>query len=175
MGFREVYGDVGMRDAVVIGADAWAAVYEANADRLVKLATFLAGPHAAVDLVQESVARAVRSPRWASVTDQGAYLTRVLVNEAHRDAGRDARRREREARVASRPGPEPEPVPTYGIDADVRAAVRDLSAQQRAVVFLTYWEDRSIPDVAAVLDVTEGTVRGQLARAKDRLRKVLHD
>ena len=60
-----------------------------------------------------------------------------------------------------------------GPDVDVRAALTELSPQQRAVVFLTYWEDRSIPDVAAVLDVTEGTVRRQLARAKDRLRKVL--
>ena len=137
--------------------DGWAAVYEANADRLVKLATFLAGPHGAVDLVQESVARAVRSPGWAAVSDQGAYLTRVLVNEAHRDAGRDARRRAREAQVAARAGPQP--VPSYGGDADVRAAVRDLSTQQRAVVFLTYWEDLPIPAVARRLGVGEGTVR----------------
>jgi len=31
----------------------------------------------------------------------------------------------------------------------------------------------TIPDVATRLDVTEGTVRRQLARAKDRLREVL--
>ena len=81
-----------MQDAVVTGTDGWAAVYETSADGLVKLATFLAGPHAAADLVQESVARAVRSPRWTTVTDQGAYLTRVLVNEARRGAGSNARR-----------------------------------------------------------------------------------
>jgi len=160
-----------MQDAVVTGTDGWAAVYESNADRLVKLATFLAGPHAAGDLVQESVARAVRSPGWATVTDQGAYLVRVLVNEAHRDAGRDARRRDREARLAAPPAPALEP--SYGVDADVLAAVRDLSAQQRAVVFFTYWEDLPIPAVAQRLGVGEGTVRRQLARAKSRLRKVL--
>jgi RNA polymerase sigma factor (sigma-70 family) len=160
-----------MQDAAVTGIDGWAAVYEANADRLVKLATFLTGPHAAVDLVQESVARAIRSPGWVAVTDQGAYLTRVLVNEAHRGAGRDARRRAREARVAA--WPEPEPMSAYGMDADVRDAVRDLSAQQRAIVFLTYWEDLPIPAVARRLGVGEGTVRRQLARAKSRLRKVL--
>jgi RNA polymerase sigma-70 factor (ECF subfamily) len=161
-----------MREAVVTGADGWATVYEANADRLMKLATFLAGPHAAVDLVQESVARAVRSPRWTGVADQGAYLTRVLVNEARRGAGSDARRRAREERVAARSVPES--VPAYGVDADVRDAVRDLSAQQRAIVFLTYWEDLSIPVVAERLGVGEGTVRRQLARAKSRLRKVLN-
>jgi DNA-directed RNA polymerase specialized sigma24 family protein len=79
--------------------------------------------------------------------------------------------RAREAQVAARPGLEP--VPSYGGDADVGAAVRDLSAQQRAVVFLTNWEDLPIPAVARRLGVGEGTVRRQPARAKSRLRKVL--
>ena len=157
-------------DAAVSDITGWAVTYEANADRLVKLATFLVGPHAAVDLVQESVARAVRSPRWGLITDQGAYLTRVLVNEARRVSVRDARRRGREfnAAVAER-------VDGEGPDEDVRAAVRSLSAQQRAVVFCVYWEDQSIPVVADRLGVSQGTVRRQLARAKDKLKKVLDD
>lgn len=158
-----------MQDVVVTSAGGWAAVYEANAERLVKLATFLAGPDGAVDLVQESVARAVGSSRWSVVADQGAYLTRVLVNEAHRHAGRDARRRAREERVAVTATP----IEAYGVDADVRTAVRGLSTQQRAVVFCIYWEDMTIPAVAERLGVSEGTVRRQLARAKTRLRKVL--
>jgi len=154
----------------------WAAVYVANGDRLVKLATFLVGPDGAVDLVQETVARAVHSPRWPQVADRGAYLTRVLVNEAHRSTDRDARRRRREERVAhgDAAGVTPlEPAEAYGVDHDVRVAVHELSTQQRAIVFCTYWEDLSIPAVAERLDVSEGTVRRQLARAKSKLRKVL--
>jgi RNA polymerase sigma-70 factor (ECF subfamily) len=157
-----------MRERGVVSPSGWAAVYEAHADRLVQLATFLVGPHAALDLVQEAVARAVHAASWPAVAEPGAYLTRVLVNEAHRKTGQDWRRRQREERAAVA-----EPVEAYGVDTDVRAAVRDLSAQQRAIIFCCYWEDLTIPDVARRLGVSEGTVRRQLARAKAKLRKVL--
>ncbi len=55
------------------------------------------------------------------------------------------------------------------MDHDVRVAVHELSTQQRAIVFCTYWEDLSIPAVAGRLGVSEGTVRRQLARAKSKL------
>jgi DNA-directed RNA polymerase specialized sigma24 family protein len=42
-------------------------------------------------------------------------------------------------------------------------------------VFLTYWADQTPADIAEVLDVSEGTVRKQLARARARLREVLDD
>ena len=52
-------------------------------------------------------------------------------------------------------------------------ALRSLSVQQRAVVHLTYWEDLTPAVVAERLGVSDGTVRRQLAHARDRLRKVL--
>ena len=52
-------------------------------------------------------------------------------------------------------------------------ALRSLSVQQRAVVHLTYWEDLTPAAVAERLGVSDGTVRRQLARGRDRLRKVL--
>jgi RNA polymerase sigma factor (sigma-70 family) len=59
------------------------------------------------------------------------------------------------------------------IAPEVSAAVSGLSPQQRAVVFLTYWDDLDVSSVASLLEVSEGTVRKQLSRARDRLRKVL--
>jgi RNA polymerase sigma factor (sigma-70 family) len=61
------------------------------------------------------------------------------------------------------------------IAADARTALAVLSLQQRTVVFLTYWADQTPADIAEVLDVSEGTVRKQLARARARLREVLDD
>ena len=52
-------------------------------------------------------------------------------------------------------------------------ALRSLSVQQRAVVHLAYWEDLTPAVVAERLGVSDGTVRRQLARASDRLRKVV--
>ncbi|MEZ5410241.1 MAG: sigma-70 family RNA polymerase sigma factor [Acidimicrobiales bacterium] len=59
------------------------------------------------------------------------------------------------------------------ISPEVAATVAALSPQQRAVIFLTYWEDLDVRAVADLLDVSEGTVRRHLARARSKLREVL--
>ena len=51
--------------------------------------------------------------------------------------------------------------------------LEELSVQQRAVTYLTYWHDWSVSQVAEALGVGEGTVRRQLARARTRLRGAL--
>ena len=149
----------------------WATVYADNAQRLVQLATVLVGADDARDLVSDAVRRAVHSPAWTAVRDERAYLVRSLVNEAATRRRSDGRRVERERRAA-----EPETAratldPTDLLDGG--RALATLSPQQRAVVFLAYWDDRTIPEIAAWLDVSEGTIRRQLDRAKTRLRAVL--
>ena len=155
------------------GGLGWRDIYEAHAPHLVQLATFLVGRDDARDLVADGVARAVRSEAWPAVRDHRAYLTRVLVNAASDERRRRTRRegRERRATMLDARGL----YVTGAPDVDVRAALAGLSPQQRAIVFLTYWEDLTIPAVARRLDITEGSVRRQLARAKDRLRRALHD
>jgi len=56
---------------------------------------------------------------------------------------------------------------------EVVEAIRSLSPQQRAVIYFTYWEDLRPGDVAELLDIGEGSVKRQLARARARLREVL--
>jgi RNA polymerase sigma factor (sigma-70 family) len=148
----------------------WAAVYRAEAPRLMRLATALVGRDAAYDLVADTVGRAVQRPQWELVEDPGAYLARAVVHGAT-DRTRSERRRsgreERAARLVVVGSADPANA------VDVRRALDRLSPQQRAITYLAYWEDLTIPDVARWLDVSEGTVRRQLARAKDRLREVL--
>jgi len=48
-----------------------------------------------------------------------------------------------------------------------------LSAPDRAVVVLRYWEDRSTADVAIDLGMTETAVRTRARRALQRLRPLL--
>jgi RNA polymerase sigma factor (sigma-70 family) len=52
----------------------------------------------------------------------------------------------------------------------VWAAVADLPADERAVVVLRYHSDLSVLEVAAALDVPEGTVKTRTRRALARLR-----
>ena len=68
---------------------------------------------------------------------------------------------------------------------DVAAAVLDrqlllracalLPVQQRAVLVLRFWEDRSVQETAAVLGCTEGTVKSHTHRALARLRLALQE
>ena len=57
---------------------------------------------------------------------------------------------------------------------DAHRALAQLSEQQRAVVYLTYWEDLASGRRSPVCSsVSDGTVRKQLARARDQLRRIL--
>ena len=58
---------------------------------------------------------------------------------------------------------------------EVFAAVAALSPRQRAVVYLTYWEDLDPGAAAALIGISDGAVRRHLARARKTLRGVLHD
>ena len=58
---------------------------------------------------------------------------------------------------------------------EVLAAVAGLSVRQRAVVFLTYWEDLRPAETARRLGLGESTVHRYLARAEAKLRRLLDE
>lgn len=151
----------------------WGRVYEAHAARLTRLASVIAGPAAAHDLVADAVLRAVSSPTWISVKNHGAYLTRTLVNVAASQHQAQARRETRERAVVSAQhrsfsGPD-----GHGDFDDVHSALLVLSPGERGVVFLHYWQDLSLTETADQLGVSVGSVRKQLHRAKRKLRRAL--
>ncbi len=150
------------------GATTMAEAYSRHAVALTRFATGLVGPSDAADVVSDALARLLASPLWAEARDQRAVLYRAVLWEArmhHRSTGR---RRAREHRAST-----VEAYEMADISPEVAATVAALSPQQRAVIFLTYWEDLDVRAVAALLDVGEGTVRRQLARARSKLREVL--
>ncbi len=143
-------------------------VYRRHADELVRYATALVGPTDAPDVVVDAVVAAFRSPAWSKVENQRAYLYRAVLNRSLSMRRSDARRVARELRVAGN-----ESAAASESSLDAQRALGNLSPQQRAVVYLTYWEDLTPAQVAALLDVSEGTVRKQLARAREQLRRIL--
>lgn len=144
------------------------AVYATHARRLVALATVLAGPSAAEDVVSAAVVKVLSSPGWPTVTDRGAYLTRAVVNEVRSNHRSALRREARERRTAAPAAVDsPDPVP------EIATALAALPVRQRAVVFLTYWADQTPAAVAHELGISDGSVRKHLARARQTLRKEL--
>lgn len=145
--------------------------YRQHAVSLTRYATTLVGPDEAADIVADAVTSTLKRNTMIDVDDIGNYWFRAITNIAASSHRSRFRRVQRELKSVSGQSP------STGIDTsdDARELLGGLSAQQRAVVFLTYWQDLTPAEVARVLGVSEGSVRKQLARARQQLRKDLHD
>lgn len=148
--------------------DAIAALWDEHGQRLVRFAGAMVGPHDAHDLASEVFTSVAPQLLSGSVDHPSSFLYRAISNRAH-NLRRSRQRRWRRDLHA---------VPHRHIEAqdsfvDVRDAVAALSVSQRAVVFLVYWEDRTERDVADILQISPGTVRRHLVRARAHLRKAL--
>lgn len=106
---------------------------------------------------------------WPRIHDEtrDAYARRALVNACY-TAARKAAREPVVAEVPDRRVDDQE-----GVDPELIAALAQLSAKHRAVIVLRYLDDLSVAEVARVLDLPEGTVKSQAARALSRLETVL--
>lgn len=123
----------------------------------------------AEDLLQTALAKTW--PRWSRVNRDGsgeAYVRRVLYNTYATWWQRRWRAEVPTATMPDRAGRD-----AYAsIDerAELMRALGQLSAGQRAVVVLRFFEDRTEAETAELLDCSVGTVKSQCARALARLR-----
>lgn len=144
----------------------------ARAGHLYRSACLLSGgdTHLAEDLVQDTLGRIyVHWSKVSAAENPAAYAQTVLVRSflGHK------RRRSSGERPAERI---PEIVssdddPTMRVA--LLGALARLSAQDRAVLVLRYWEDHSAEETAAVLQTSAGVVRTRSSRALGRLRALL--
>ena len=138
-------------------------VYREQAVALRRLAFLLSGTREQADDIVQTVF-ATAHLRWSHLEQPVAYLRRAVVNQA-----KDSHRR----RYRRRPPAEPEPV-TYIPELDETwARIQRLPALQRAVVVLRFYEDLPLTEIAEVLGRHPGTVRSDLHRALDHLRRTL--
>jgi RNA polymerase sigma-70 factor (sigma-E family) len=141
---------------------------------LLRSATLLAAGdvHLAEDLVQTALTRLyVTWSAFQAASNPDAYARRVLVNSLI-DEGRRPWRRHEHSR-GELPDPAP-PAPANSLRVEqVHQALRALPPRMRAVVVLRYFEGLSTAETALTLNCSEGTVKSQLARALDKLRRLL--
>jgi RNA polymerase sigma-70 factor (ECF subfamily) len=127
-------------------------------------ATMAGGMNGADDLVQDTMLKAfVNWKRVQWLEQPGGWCHRVLINLCR---NWHARRLVERRFLARQRHTEPT---TSGPSADTLAfcrAVHNLPSRPRAVVALYYVGDRSVAEVASILDVPEGTVRSDLSRAR---------
>jgi RNA polymerase sigma factor (sigma-70 family) len=90
-----------------------------------------------------------------------AWVRRVAIRLASRVAQRERLRPSLERVAAAAPA-----VVATGADLDLLAAVGDLPLRQRVAVVLFYFEDRPLPEIAHILDCSDGAAKILLHRAR---------
>jgi len=142
--------------------------------KMVALAAAVSGSRTfAEDLAQEAMLRLDRN--WVKVQgfeSPGAWVRRITINLAlsHR------RRLANEAKAKLRLAVTPSTLATAGAEHEpVWKAVAALPRNQRAAVALHYLEDRSIAEIADILEISPSTARVHLHRGRQTLRDQLPD
>ncbi|WP_127499987.1 SigE family RNA polymerase sigma factor [Actinoplanes solisilvae] len=145
---------------------------------LLRSAYLLTGDqHLAEDLVQEALARTHRA--WARLdrTEHAEAYARKVMYHAQVSIWR-------RPKVAEVLPADFEPDRNHGADDHAESAVErlvlrrallTLSAKQRAVIVLRFFEDHTEAEAAKLLGVSVSTVKTQTGRALDRLRALLPD
>jgi RNA polymerase sigma-70 factor (sigma-E family) len=143
---------------------------------LLRSAYLVCGDRAlAEDLLQEALIKLAL--RWERVREDNpdGYLRTIL----YRDAVSAWRKRHREVVLDVVPDA-PERVAGLAVDRLPERMVLDealaaLTARQRVIVVLRFYEDRSVLETADILGISDGTVKSQTHVALAHLRHLLPD
>ena len=134
-----------------------------------RLASGLVGSSSvADDIAQDAFERAFRSlARFDGRSSFRTWIHRIVVNRSI-----DEMRRTKPTVSIDAAGDlaAPEHAPA---DAALRAAVGNLAPDRRTVVVMHYWLDYTLPEIAAILEIAEGTAHSRLARALKDLRSAM--
>jgi RNA polymerase sigma-70 factor (ECF subfamily) len=163
--------DIEVASAPARPANSFDELFAAHYQRLVRALTVVAGDaESAADAVQEAFVKA--HLRWRKVggyDDPIGWVRRVAINQL-RDGHRRSSRKERAlARLATLQH-------TTTVQPEIDEFDRLLTAlpkQQRAITALFYVDGLSVSEIAASLELSDGTVKSHLYDARQRLRPVL--
>ena len=144
------------------------AFVEGRRTALFRSAYLLCGDrHEAEDLVQSTLVKVVLGGRrYGRLDNIEAYARKTLVNTFIAARRRFWRREQAYGEVPDRAGDSPD----TDTGLAVRAALARLTARQRAVLVLRYWEDLSVEATAELLGMRENTVKSHTARGLAALR-----
>ena len=167
------------RPALVdVRADAFRRLVDRQLDAAYRLATvILDDPIEAEDAVHDAAVSAwTRFAQLRETSRFDAWFTRILVNSCRDRLRTKARRRVtdigRDLEESEHPRIADASEATAFRD-ELGAAVNELSPDERLIVTLRYGSDLTMPAIAQLLGVPEGTAKSRLHHVLARLRTVL--
>jgi RNA polymerase sigma-70 factor (ECF subfamily) len=152
---------------------------EVHGDRLLRSAYLMCDDRTeAQDLVQETLLQAFKSAhRFRGDSEVYTWLHGILRNLCHRHF-----RKQKRLVFGEKSFPQEvlQPDPANELDQNFYAsrlvqALQELSQEHREVIVLRYYENLKIPEIAAQIGVSEGTVKSRLHHAVRRLKQLLPD
>jgi RNA polymerase sigma-70 factor (ECF subfamily) len=146
-----------------------AEMYQKYIDEMTRFAASLSGPFVAAEIASDAAVRALSGGRWREASDVRAYLFRSVLNEARSNVRANDRRLRRETEYCRRQ----ELRRSADVSVETLELLVKLTVRQRAVIYLTYWEDLDGEAVAAALGLSRRTVERELSVARQRLKKGL--
>ena len=141
----------------------------AYADAILRLSyTYLKNTQDAQDICQTVFVKLLAEPReFESAEHERAYVLRMAAN-ACKDLLKSPWRR----RTCGLEAVLEVPAPEAG-DGSVLAAVNQLPANYRTVIYLFYYEGYQAAEIGKILGVPTATVHTRLARGRARLKDIL--
>lgn len=148
----------------------FAMLVEAQTDTLYRVSmAMLRNEQDALDAVHDAILHAYENRQRLRQEEYfGTWLTRILINECHKQL----RRRKRYvdpgdalSEVASRDNP-------YR-SVEIGEAIDSLPEKIRLTVILFYVENYSVKEIKEIMQIPEGTVKSRLNKGRKMLRKVL--
>ena len=135
--------------------------------------------HTAEDLAQDAFIKAYEKlSQYDDTYAFSTWLYKIADNMAYRHVKKMNRTRSINELEEFIPDDKPSSSETTDKELErsaVQKAIGTLSREYRQVVTLYYWDDCSYDEIAMIIDKPIGTVRTWLFRAKDQLRKELHE
>ena len=139
------------------------------ADAILRLSyTYLKNTHDAQDICQTVFVKLLMEPReFKSPEHERAYILRMAANACKDLLKSPWRRRTCDLEACAQvPAPETS-------DGSVLAAVNQLPAHYRSVIYLFYYEGYQASEIGEILGVPTATIHTRLARGRARLRELL--
>lgn len=144
-----------------------------NQEYLYKLAyMYTKNEYDALDAVQECAMRAMvsmdrlREPQYFKT-----WITRILINSIYQAQ----KKNKKNAVFEEYQGVLDDEAVSIEERTDLYDAIDLLSPVYKSVIILKYFQGMKIKEIAEIMDIPEGSVKGYLSRAKEALRSLLEE